>query len=89
MAEKDVIRKPVSLFEVFTRMADTDDKKLMLAPLTNITQARAVKAGTNITIGFPGNVCGQIMNDDFIGGLLLCDRKHFNEIREAMEKERR
>ena len=36
----------VGAFEVFLRMIANNDKALQLAPLTNITEARAVKAGT-------------------------------------------
>lgn len=77
----------IGAFEVFCRMVQTDDRALKLAPLSNVIEARAVKAGTQVTIGVGGNIVGQILHDEFVGGLLLCDRKRFEELRAEMERE--
>jgi|SRR5580698_5769611 hypothetical protein len=77
----------ISPFDVFARMTERNDTKLKLAPLNNILSARAVKAGTQVTIGVEGNICGQIVNGDFVGGLILCDKVQFHAIKAEMEHE--
>lgn len=79
--------KDVSPFEVFLRMTKEDDQSLKLAPLNNILRAQATKAGTQVTIGVAGNICGQILNGDFVGGLILCDKTRFRELKAQMEME--
>lgn len=78
----------VSAFEVFLRMQQQDDNALKLAPMRNVLQAQATKHGTRVTMGVEGNVCGQILAGDFVGGLLLVDRKRFEEVRAQIEQER-
>ncbi len=78
--------RKVSAFEVFARMADTDDKALQLAPLANILNIKDVKAGTQVTIGVGGHILGRIIRQDFCGGLLLCEKKRFDELKAEMEK---
>jgi hypothetical protein len=78
----------ISAFEVFARMQATDDQALKLAPLSNVLGVRMVRAGTRVTIGVAGNVIHQILNDEFLGGLLLVDRKRFEEVKSQMERER-
>jgi hypothetical protein len=75
----------VSAFEVFLRMAETNDKALRLAPLANILNMKVVKAGTQVTIGVEGNVLARIMSGEFCGGLLLCETKRFDELKAEME----
>lgn len=77
--------KKVSAFEVFLHMQETDDHALKLAPMGNILEARATKAGTKVTIGVEGNVVGQILNGDFVGGFIMVDRARFNEIKAQLE----
>ena len=77
----------VGNFSIFMRMIERDDKALKLAPLSNIIGAQASKRGTVVTIGVEGNVVTQICRDEFVGGLLLCDRKRFEEIKAEMENE--
>ena len=76
----------VGAFEVFARMAETDDKALKLAPLANILNMKVVKAGTQVTIGVSGDMLARIMNNEFCGGLLLCENKRFDELKAEMEK---
>jgi hypothetical protein len=68
-------------------MTDRDDKALKLAPMSNIMQARKVKAGTKVTIGVEGNVVAQILTRQFVGGLILCDRSRYEEVKAEMEAE--
>jgi hypothetical protein len=77
--------KSVGAFEVFSRMAETNDKALRLAPLANILNMKVVKAGTQVTIGVEGNVLARIMSGEFFGGLLLCETKRFDELKAEME----
>jgi len=79
------MQRTVTAFEVFQRMKELDDAALRLAPLSNIIKARAVKAGTKITIGWPGNIVGEILNDKFVGGLLLVDKARFDALKLEME----
>jgi len=79
--------KKVSAFEVFLQMQNSDDKALKLAPLSNIIEARKVKEGTKVTIGVGEDICLKIMADELVGGLILVDRKRFNEVKAEMEAE--
>ena len=81
------MKKTFHLFDVMKRMIDTDDKGIELAPLANISNLRAVKAGTQVTIGVSGNRVGPIYNGDYIGGLVLVKRARFNEVLAEMERE--
>jgi hypothetical protein len=76
-----------SHFEVFDRMCKTDDQALRLAPLSEIISAQKTKRGTQILIGFGADVVNGLMRDEFVGGLLLVDRKRFEEVKAAMERE--
>jgi len=76
----------VGAFEVFARMAELDDKALKLAPLANILSVKTVKARTQVTIGVGGNILAGILNEEFCGGLLLCEKKRFDELKAEMEK---
>ena len=76
-----------NLFQVVLRMIDTHDTGIELAPLDNITNLRAVKAGTQVTIGVSGNRVGSIYKGDYLGGLLLIKRERFNEVLAQMESE--
>lgn len=75
----------VSAFEVFLHMQNTDDKALKLAPLSNIIEARKVKQGTKVTMGVGEDICGKIMADELVGGLILVDRKRFDEVKAQLE----
>lgn len=78
--------KSISPFDVFNRMLETDDKKLEMAPLNNILSANVVKAGTKITIGVSGNRVSAILNGEIVGGLILCDKKRYLEVKYELER---
>lgn len=81
------MKKPTA-FQVFDRMVERNDQALKFGPLANIDGARATKHGTVITIGWPGNIVAQIgMGDYYVGGLIICERKRFEEVKAEMEKE--
>jgi hypothetical protein len=79
--------KEINAFAVFLRMAETDDSALRLAPLDGVLNMKIVKAGTQVTIGAAGDVLHGIMTGRFIGGLLLCDVKRFDQLKAEMEQE--
>jgi hypothetical protein len=84
---KAKMKKGFNLFQVVLRMIDTNDKGIELAPLDNITNLRAVRAGTNVTIGVSGDRVGSIYRGDYLGGLLLINRERFNAVLAEMEAE--
>ena len=74
----------VNSFDVLKEMS-ARNMSIQLAPLDNITEARKVKAGTKVTIGIGGDVVGSILNNKFVGGLILADRKEFEAVRKELE----
>ena len=54
--------------------------------MSNIIEARTVKAGTKVTIGVEGNLCSAILAGDLVGGFILCDKKRFEELKAEMEQ---
>ncbi len=77
----------MNAFDVFSRMVETDDKALNLAPLQNIKNARKVKAGTLITIGIGGDFVGKILEGNIVGGFILVDKTRYFELKAKMEQE--
>jgi len=77
-----------SMIDVMKRMADEDDEELMLFPLSNIVEAKKVRAGTNVTIGVPPNISVfDIMNGKFVGGLFLIDKEWALQLQKEMGEE--
>jgi hypothetical protein len=79
--------KSVGWLDVMKRMVDTNDAKIELSPLDNVTHLKKVKAGTQVTIGVSGDRVGSIYSGQYVGGLILVDRQRFNEVKAEMEKE--
>ena len=77
----------INSFDVFSRMVERDDKAITMAPLGNVTELKKVKGGTNVTIGVAGDAVGPIYNGKYIGGLILCEKKRFDEVKAEMEHE--
>lgn len=73
-------------FDVMKAMVDADSKDIILAPLTNVTQLRKVKAGTQVTIGVPGDMVAAIANGRYVGGLILCEAKAFESMQVALNQ---
>ena len=78
--------KPNAL-DIFSHMVETNDKAITMAPLGNVTHLKKVRAGTNVTIGVAGDVVGAIYEGKYVGGLILCDKKRFDEVKAEMEAE--
>lgn len=78
---------PVNNFDVLARMSERN-RKVQLAPLSNVTRAKAVKRGSEINIGASGNVIAGILNGKFVGGLILADRAEFESVKAELERER-
>jgi hypothetical protein len=76
----------VGAFEVFNKMVEMNDGAIKLAPLDNIVHLKKVRAGTEVTIGVQGDVVGPIFNGRFVGGLILCDKVRYEEVKAEMEK---
>jgi hypothetical protein len=81
MGEKE---KKVGTFDILKTMCDRN-LDVRLSTLDNVIQLRKVKAGTNITIGFYGDVVAGITVGKFVGGLLLADNEQFQAIRKELE----
>jgi len=78
----------VTSFQVFDRMASSNDPALQMAPLANIVRANYNhKKGTEIVIGWPGNATEMIEKGECVGGLLMVKRERFLAVKAEMEKE--
>ncbi len=71
-------------FDVLKAMAAANGK-IRLAPLSNITNMRKVKAGTQLTMGVEGDVLMQITLGQLVGGLILADKDEFEAMAKSME----
>ena len=58
---------------------------IRLSPLENVTQARAVKAGTLVTIGCGGDLVAAIGRGAFCGGLILAREEQFDQVKAEIE----
>lgn len=77
----------INNFEVLKVMGERN-LDVRLAPLGNIVSLNKVRAGTNVTIGVPGDLVGALAVEDlFVGGLILANRKQFEEVRRELEKQ--
>jgi len=54
-------------------MVEQDDKRVQIAPLSNIVRLRRTKAGCLVTIGVPGELMERLARDELRGGLLLVE----------------
>ena len=75
----------VNNFDVMKAMGEAN-RDIRLAPLSNIVHLRKVRAGTQITIGFEGDVVGAILAERFVGGLILADKAQFEETKRELER---
>lgn len=60
----------------FQRVADliaADDRRVMIAPLSQVVRLQTVKAGLHVTIGVPVELMGPLSRGELSGGLLLVD----------------
>jgi hypothetical protein len=77
-----------TFFEVLKHMADSDNKALRMAPLSNVDAVNYNhKKGTAITIGFPGNVAFEFAVGTLVGGLLLIDRGEYEKAKADLVRE--
>lgn len=59
---------------------------IRLAPLSNVTNLKKVRAGTQVTIGVEGDVVAAIgIEGKYVGGLILADKEQFNALVKEME----
>jgi hypothetical protein len=59
---------------------------IRMSLLDNVKLLRKVKAGTDITIGFEGNVIAEIAEGKTVGGLLLCNADQYFAVKAELEK---
>jgi hypothetical protein len=73
--------------EIVSKVVKKDDKKVMLAPLSNIAGAdiKFNKGYGTIKINVPADVANNLTNGSgkYVGGLLLIDRKAYEEAKEG------
>lgn len=77
--------KNIGHFDICKEMA-IRNMDIRVSPLENVTNLRKVKTGTQVTIGVDGDVVAAIgLENKFIGGLMLIDRKQYFEIKAVLE----
>jgi hypothetical protein len=80
--------KEVGHFAICAEMAKRglDIRMSLLENVTNVRYNKRAK-GTDVTIGVDGNLVAAIgLDHQFIGGLLLCDRKQYLAMAEELRK---
>jgi hypothetical protein len=79
----------INNFDVMKAMCEANGK-IQIAPLKNILNMRKTKRGTLVTIGihgdfFGGDVLMGLLEGNYIGGLILCDKAEFENTARAIE----
>jgi hypothetical protein len=78
---------PVNNWDVLKEMGARGSPKLEMAPLDNIIRINYyANRGTEITIGMPGSRILAFERGDYVGGLILADKKEFNEVKSDLEQ---
>ena len=72
----------INNFDVLKRMS-TENMDIRVG--TDVINLKAVKAGTQITMGAPGNVVTPIFLGELNACLLLFNKKQFDELKAKME----
>jgi hypothetical protein len=73
-------------FDICREMAKRglDIRMSLLENVTNLRYSKRNK-GTTVSIGIDGNVVGSIFNNEFVGGLLLCNKEQYFAIQKELE----
>ncbi len=74
--------QPVNNFDVLKRMC-ADNKDIRMG--TDVLNMKAVKAGSQITMGIAGNVLAKVMFGELNACLILFDKKQFEQTKATME----
>ena len=74
----------VNNFDVLKEMGKRN-LNIQMAPLGNIIKMRKLKAGTQVTIGVAGDVITRITFGEVVGGLILADKKQFDDVKGELE----
>lgn len=72
----------VNHFDVIRVMAERD-LEIMFGP--DILQMNKVKAGTQVTVGLPGDLVFRIADGQLRGGLMLWNKEQFDAITEELQ----
>lgn len=77
----------VGHFDICRAMArgNKDIRMSLLENVTNLSYSKLTK-GTTVTIGIDGNLVGAIFNNQFVGGLILCDREQYFAMAKELEQ---
>ena len=66
--------------EIFSKMANEDNKELKMIPFTNIKNVTAGNGGWgSITLAIPNDCVVDFLIGNYVGGLLFCNREEFNK----------
>jgi hypothetical protein len=71
----------VNNFDVLKRMA-SENKDIRVG--TDVLNMKAVKAGSQVTMGIAGNVLAPIMYGELCACLIIYDKKQFNQVKADM-----
>ena len=75
----------VNNFDVLKAMC-ARNLDIHIAPLSNITNLKKVKAGTQVTIGVGGDWVAKLgLEQAYVGGLLLANKEQFDELKRSEE----
>lgn len=76
----------VSNFDVIKAMCE-ENQDIRLAPMDNISKINFyAKKGTEITIGFPGNLCFDLEAGKLGGGMFLWNLEQFKATKKRLEQ---
>lgn len=73
-------------FDICREMAKRN-MDIRMSPLENVTNLSYSKRtkGTTVSIGVDGNLVGSIFHNEFVGGLLLCNREQYFALAKELE----
>jgi hypothetical protein len=76
----------INSFLILKEMSD-QQKDIRFASIKNIIAVHIVKGSGQVTIGVDGKTAMDLLaGKQFVGGLLLADKKQFDEIEQGMSK---
>jgi len=90
--DKSTKDKSLGMFTVIDALVNSlpeDSFDVSITPLGNVLRVQKDKKGIQVTIGVSGVTVEELMmQDKYIGGLLLVDKKMYVEMRKKMENEK-
>lgn len=79
--------RAIGHFDICKEMAKRS-MDIRLSPLDNIANMKLVnkKRDTEITIGIEGDMLNPIFRGKYVGGLLLCNKEQYFQLKEELER---